>query len=227
MISLKKIKKEFIIGNQVVRAIKEVDLEIKQGDYLAIMGTSGSGKSTLLNILGCLDVPTQGSYEIEGNNVVDLDDNQLSQIRGSQIGFVFQAYNLLPDLTVLENIKLPLIYQKNRRDEDDAEAIRLAHLVGLKGRLDHKPNELSGGQQQRVAIARALINNPVLILADEPTGNLDTQTEAEILDLFEELNAMGKTIVVVTHEDEVGERAKRVIVMRDGLIQSEKDNNHE
>lgn len=222
MIELQGIKKRFTIGNQVVHAIRELELTIAEGDFLAIMGTSGSGKSTLLNILGCLDTPTEGKYLIKGEDTTSLDDDQLSELRGKQIGFIFQSYNLLPQFTVIENIKLPLLYQSDvDPDASHEKALQLAKLVGLSERLEHRPYELSGGQQQRVAIARSLINDPLILLADEPTGNLDTQTEQEILSLFEELNSRGITIIVVTHEPEVGQRAHRVVTMRDGVIISE------
>ena len=222
MIHLQNIKKSFVIGDQVVHAIRDLELNIMEGDFLAIMGASGSGKSTLLNILGCLDTPSEGVYLIAGENTTSLDDDQLSELRGKKIGFIFQSYNLLPQFTVIENIKLPLLYQTNTDPEESHEkAVELAKLVGLGDRLEHRPHELSGGQQQRVAIARSLINDPLILLADEPTGNLDTQTEQEILNLFDELNSRGITIIVVTHEPEVGERARRVVTMRDGVIISE------
>lgn len=222
MIKLKGIKKSFTVGDQLVHAILELNLEIMEGDFLAIMGTSGSGKSTLLNILGCLDTPSEGKYLIAGEDTTSLNDDQLSELRGSKIGFIFQSYNLLPQFTVIENIKLPLLYQTGVDAEKSHEkAVQLAKLVGLGDRLEHRPYELSGGQQQRVAIARSLINDPLILLADEPTGNLDTQTEQEILTLFEELNDKGITVIVVTHEPEVGDRAHRVVTMRDGVIISE------
>ncbi|MDB9741365.1 ABC transporter ATP-binding protein [Akkermansiaceae bacterium] len=225
MIKLENIKKHFQIGNQSVLAIKQLDLEVGAGEYVAIMGTSGSGKSTLLNILGCLDSPTEGSYYIAEDDITLLEDDRLSELRGKRIGFVFQSYNLLPQYTVLENITLPLLYQSNVDNKNGHDkAVELATLVGLGDRMDHRPTELSGGQQQRVAIARSLMNDPLIILADEPTGNLDTNTEREILDIFEKLNNQGKTIIVVTHEDEVGNRAKRVVTMKDGLIISDKLN---
>ncbi len=227
MIHLKNIRKTFQIGDQVVHAIKQLDLTVESGEYLAIMGTSGSGKSTLLNILGCLDSPSEGEYFIANDDITKLEDDILSELRGKRIGFVFQSYNLLPQYSVLENIKLPLLYQSDIDEKKSHEkAIELATLVGLEERLEHRPTELSGGQQQRVAIARSLINDPLIILADEPTGNLDSQTEQEILDLFDKLNQQGKTIIVVTHESEVGSRAKRVVQMRDGLIIKDKLNIH-
>ena len=222
MIQLQNLQKRFQIGDQTVHALRGLDLHIQSGEYLAIMGSSGSGKSTLLNLLGCLDLPTAGTYHIDGSDTSTLDDDTLSTLRGKKIGFVFQSYNLLPQLTVLENIKLPLLYQP---DVDAAsshqKAIDLATMVGLGDRMDHRPFELSGGQQQRVAIARSLINDPLILLADEPTGNLDTQTEQEILDVFDQLHQQGKTIIVVTHEDIVGERAHRVVVMKDGHLHSD------
>ncbi len=227
MIELENIGKDFVLGDQTVQAIKSLDLTVTPGEYLAIMGTSGSGKSTLLNILGCLDAPSRGNYLISGKNTTSLNDDELSTLRGKTIGFVFQSYNLLPQYTVIENITLPLLYQpEGVNPEKIAYAKELAKLVGLEDRLGHRPTELSGGQQQRVAIARSLINDPLIILADEPTGNLDTQTEQEILALFDTLQERGKTIIVVTHEQEVGERAKRVVVMRDGVIISDKENAH-
>lgn len=219
MIQLQHIKKSFQVGEQTVHAIRDLEMKITSGEFVAIMGASGSGKSTLLNILGCLDTPTEGNYLISDENTSALDDNQLSELRGKKIGFVFQSYNLLPQFTVLENIKLPLLYQANvDQDASHQKAIDLAILVGLEDRLNHRPYELSGGQQQRVAIARSLINDPLILLADEPTGNLDSQTEQEILDLFEKLNKKGKTIIVVTHEEVVGNRAHRIILMRDGIV---------
>ena len=222
MIQLQQLQKVYQIGNQTVRALRGVEMQILEGEYVAIMGASGSGKSTLLNMLGCLDLPSAGKYFIDTRDTSTLNDDDLSVLRGKKIGFVFQSYNLLPQFTVIENIKLPLFYQQDVDQEaSHSRAIELANLVGLGERLDHRPFELSGGQQQRVAIARALINDPLIILADEPTGNLDSKTEQEILDLFETLNKQGKTIIVVTHEDIVGERAKRVITMKDGNILSD------
>ena len=224
MIQLENIGKDFVLGEQTVQAIKSLNLTVKEGEYVAIMGASGSGKSTLLNLLGCLDTPSRGTYRISDDDTTTLNDDELSTLRGKTIGFVFQSYNLLPQYTVLENITLPLLYQPEESSDKVDYARELAELVGLGDRLEHRPTELSGGQQQRVAIARALINDPYLILADEPTGNLDTQTEQEILALFDTLQQRGKTIVVVTHEQEVGERAKRVVVMRDGEIISDEEN---
>lgn len=215
------IHKYFYLGENVVRALRGVSIDFPVGDYVAIMGSSGSGKSTLLNILGALDRSTQGSYVLAGNHVSTMDDDELSQIRNELIGFIFQSYNLIPQYTVLENIQVPLFYRTNRSaisEEDLERCMELAKLVGLAERLDHRPFQLSGGQQQRVAIARALINNPQIILADEPTGNLDSVTELEIMQILEKLNSEGRTIIIVTHETSVARRAKRQIVMKDGLV---------
>ncbi|MCD8534449.1 MAG: ABC transporter ATP-binding protein [Verrucomicrobia bacterium] len=202
----------------IVHALRGVDLQIAEGSYVAIMGPSGSGKSTMLNILGCLDRPTEGQYFLGGDDVAQMEDDILSNVRGKRIGFIFQSYNLIPQLTVIENIQVPLIYQSYDLKEYMGRAIELARMVGLEERLDHRPNQLSGGQQQRVAIARSLINDPLMILADEPTGNLDSKTGLEVLDLIDKLNADGKTIVLVTHDPKVGDRAQRVIHMKDGKI---------
>ena len=206
---------------ETVHALRGVSFEVLAGDYVAIMGPSGSGKSTLLNVLGCLDRPTSGCYELAGQNVAALDDDSLSEVRARSIGFVFQSYNLLQQLNVLENIKVPLQYQGMIGKHADDTCRRLAIKVGLGERLFHRPTELSGGQQQRVAIARSLVNDPHFILADEATGNLDSTTTDEVLDLFEDLNTDGKTIIMITHEDEVAARARRVIRLRDGLIESD------
>jgi len=212
------VQRVYRMGDTVVRALDGVTFTFRQGEYWAIMGSSGSGKSTLLNVLGCIDRPTGGTYRVRGRDINELDDDELSTFRGGQIGFVFQSYNLLPQLDVLENILVPVMYQEDVPDDIEERARMLADRVGLGSRLDHRPLQLSGGQQQRVAIARSLINDPALILADEATGNLDSKTAQEILDLFDELHAEGKTILLVTHEPSVGARAERVLRLRDGRV---------
>lgn len=221
---VRDVTKVYRLGGQDVKALAGVSLEFKQGDFVAIMGTSGSGKSTLLNLLGCLDRPTSGQYLLGGHDVATLSDEDLSRVRGRYLGFVFQSYNLIQQLSVVENIMVPLSYQIPVRPDGRELSTKLATLVGLAGRLDHRPSQLSGGQQQRVAIARALVNNPHVILADEPTGNLDTATSNEIMELLDVLNNTGRTIVMVTHEPDIAERAKTVITLRDGLIQSVEQN---
>ena len=221
---VRDVTKVYRLGGQDVKALAGVSLEFKQGDFVAIMGTSGSGKSTLLNLLGCLDRPTSGQYLLGGHDVATLSDEDLSRVRGRYLGFVFQSYNLIQQLSVVENIMVPLSYQIPVRPDGRELSTKLATLVGLAGRLDHRPSQLSGGQQQRVAIARALVNNPHVILADEPTGNLDTATSNEIMELLDVLNNTGRTIVMVTHEPDVAKRAKTVITLRDGLVQSVEQN---
>jgi len=213
--------KEYVLDGETVRALRGVDLDVPQGDYVAIMGPSGSGKSTLLNLLGCLDRPTSGSILLGTDDVSQLADDQLSEIRASRIGFVFQSYNLIPQLTVLENIEVPLYYQGRVAQRERRRCRELAELVGLADRLKHRPTQLSGGQQQRVAIARSLANDPYFILADEPTGNLDSVTSEEILDLLTRLNREGKTIIMVTHEPDIGARTRRVVRLMDGLVVSD------
>jgi putative ABC transport system ATP-binding protein len=215
------LKKDYVLKGETVRALRGVSLEVPQGDYVAIMGPSGSGKSTLLNLLGCLDKPSAGSYFLGDVDVSRLNDHQLSMIRASRIGFVFQSYNLIPQLTVVENIEVPLYYQGRVNRQTRHRCHRLAAMVGLADRLKHRPTQLSGGQQQRVAIARSLVNDPYFILADEATGNLDSKTTAEILALFDRLNEEGRTIIMVTHEDEVAAHARRVVRLRDGVIVSD------
>ncbi len=215
-----EMKKEYVLKSETVRALRGVTFDVPEGDYVAIMGPSGSGKSTLLNMLGCLDKPSSGSLFLGNDDVAKMDDDELASIRSQRIGFVFQAYNLIQQLTVVENIQVPLFYQgRPLSKEQQARSLELAKMVGLGQRLDHRPTQLSGGQQQRVAIARSLVNDPYFILADEPTGNLDSRTTEEILQLFEKLNNEGRTIILVTHEDEVSKRAKRVIRLKDGLLQ--------
>ena len=216
-----EVHKDYVLkGGIVVRALRGVSIDFPEGDFVAIMGHSGSGKSTLLNVLGCLDRATRGSYVLGGEDVSRLDDDDLSDIRSRFLGFIFQSYNLIPQLTVVENIELPLYYQGNTSSAAKRRCIELAKMVGLGDRLDHRPFQLSGGQQQRVAIARALVNNPHVILADEPTGNLDSATGEEIMQMLESLNAAGKTIIMVTHEPDIAARAHRTLRMRDGLLES-------
>lgn len=219
LISLQDIRKTYVLGDQTVHALKKIDLDIHRGEYVALMGPSGSGKSTLMNIIGCLDTPTNGNYWLNNKEVSQMSDIDLSKVRNDEIGFVFQTFNLLNRLTSLENVALPLVYAGISLKERTERAADTLNKVGLGNRLDHKPNELSGGQRQRVAVARALINNPSLLLADEPTGNLDTQTSHEIMVLFEEIHALGNTIVLVTHEEDIAKHAKKIVRLRDGLIE--------
>jgi len=221
--SVRGVSKVYTLGGHPVKALDRVSIDFRQGDFVAIMGSSGSGKSTLLNLLGCLDRPTSGQYILAGRDVARLDDVSLSRVRGRMLGFVFQSYNLIQQLTVVENIEVPLAYRRPPVPGGRELATRLARLVGLSGRLGHRPSQLSGGQQQRVAIARALVNNPHVLLADEPTGNLDTATSVEIMDLLDALNRAGRTIVMVTHEPDIAARAKRVVRLRDGRIESVTD----
>ena len=221
---LENVVKEYVLKGETVRALRGVSLDVPEGDFVAIMGASGSGKSTMLNLLGCLDRPTSGTIWLGNDNVTTLDDYHLSEIRASRIGFVFQSYNLIQQLTVIENIEVPLFYQGAISRRSRKRCIELAEMVGLGERLAHRPTQLSGGQQQRVAIARSLVNDPYFILADEPTGNLDSITTAEILNLLDRLNKEGRTIILVTHESHVGARAKRIIWLKDGSIESEVEN---
>ena len=224
MIELVGVHRTYVVGGSPVHALNDINLRIEAGDYVSIMGPSGSGKSTMLNLIGCLDRPTAGRYFLGGLDVSRMPDDELSEARGRRIGFIFQSYNLIAQLTVIENIQVPLMYQgKDLRAYRD-HCLKLADLVGLGDRLDHRPNQLSGGQQQRVAIARSLVNDPLLVLADEPTGNLDSQTGQEVLDLIDRLNTQGKTIVLVTHDDRVAGRAHRILHMRDGRIEREVTN---
>jgi putative ABC transport system ATP-binding protein len=221
LIRLEKISRRYQMGTETIHALREVSLEIQRGEYVAIMGPSGSGKSTLMNLLGCLDTPTSGSYELNGTNVSEMDDNELAEIRNREIGFVFQTFNLLPRSSALRNVELPLIYSGMDFDERRQIAMDALASVGLADRVTHKPNELSGGQRQRVAVARALVNKPSIILADEPTGNLDSKTGVEIMALFETLSQSGNTVLVVTHEEDVARHARRILRIRDGLIASD------
>ena len=218
---LHELRKDYVLKGETVHALRGVSLGVPEGDYVAIMGPSGSGKSTLLNLLGCLDKPSAGSYFLGEDDVAQMNDRELSRIRASRIGFVFQSYNLIPQLTVVENIEVPLYYQGRVNRETRRRCHELAEMVGLGERLRHRPTQLSGGQQQRVAIARSLVNDPYFILADEATGNLDTKTALEILQLFSKLNAEGRTIIMVTHEDDVAAHAKRIVRLRDGVVQSD------
>ena len=219
VIQLQKIRREYQMGEETINALDGVSLDIFENDYVAIMGPSGSGKSTLMNILGCLDTPSGGDYILNGVNVSQMDDNELATVRNREIGFVFQTFNLLPRSSALENVALPLIYAGKNRSERSELANRVLTQVGLGDRVHHKPNELSGGQRQRVAVARALVNQPSIILADEPTGNLDTKTSYEIMGLFAELHRQGQTIILVTHEEDIAEYAHIVIRLRDGLVE--------
>lgn len=222
IIHIEDLKRNFLVGSEVVHALRGVSFDVDKGEFLTIMGASGSGKTTLLNILGCLDKPTDGKYFIDSTSISTLNKNELARIRNEKIGFVFQSFNLLSRTSALENVELPLLYNSNVSSRDRRErAKRALKAVGLENRMDHKPNQLSGGQQQRVAIARALVNDPVMILADEATGNLDTKTSYEILHLFQELNQQGKTIVFVTHEPEIASMSKRTVTLRDGLVISD------
>ena len=221
LIRLTNISRRYQMGTETIHALRDVSLTIEKGEYVAIMGPSGSGKSTLMNLLGCLDTATSGSYELNGTNVSEMDDNQLADVRNREIGFVFQSFNLLPRSDALHNVVLPLIYAGISAEERREKALAALTHVGLADRIHHKPNELSGGQRQRVAIARALVNTPSILLADEPTGNLDSKTGVEILGLFEELSHKGNTIIVVTHEEEVARHARRILRIRDGLIASD------
>ncbi len=220
VISLINLRKDYFLGKMTIPVLKDLNLEIVKNEYVALMGPSGSGKSTLMNILGCLDVPTGGDYILNNNKVSAMSDDELAAIRNKEIGFVFQTFNLLPRLTALENVALPLIYAGLPKKQRIEKAEAVLASVNLTDRMHHKPNELSGGQRQRVAIARALVNDPAIILADEPTGNLDTKTSLEIMAIFEKINAAGNTVILVTHEEDIAQHAKRIIRLRDGIIES-------
>ncbi len=221
LIELRDVRKLYPMGTEIVRALDGVSLDVYPNEYVAVMGPSGSGKSTLMNMIGCLDTPTDGSYLLRGHNVGEMADNELAEIRNREVGFVFQTFNLLPRVNCLQNVELPLIYSGKTRGQRRQMAEHALEQVGLSDRVTHKPNELSGGQRQRVAVARALVNNPALVLADEPTGNLDTKTGQEIMLLFETLYRRGNTMMVVTHEEEVAHHARRIVRLRDGLIESD------
>lgn len=221
IITLRGLTRDFPLGAEVVKVLKGIDLEIARNEYVALMGPSGSGKSTLMNLIGCLDTATGGSYELNGTDVSQLDDNELADIRNVEIGFVFQTFNLLPRSTALENVALPLVYAGLPKSEREERAKSVLDMVGLSDRMDHRPNQLSGGQRQRVAVARALVNKPSIILADEPTGNLDTKTSLDIMELFREIHAAGNTIILVTHEEDIAAHAHRVVRLRDGMIESD------
>lgn len=221
VIDLKNITREFVVGQQIVRALRGIDIEIKRNEYTALMGPSGSGKSTLMNVIGCLDTPTAGTYLLNNKDVSRMVDNELAEIRNSEIGFVFQTFNLLPRYSALDNVALPLVYAGWSKKDRLERAAEVLEQVGLADRMKHTPNELSGGQRQRVAVGRALVNNPSIILADEPTGNLDSTTSLEIMGLFNEIHRNGNTVILVTHEEDIAEHANRIIRLRDGVVESQ------
>ena len=224
IIEIKGLKREFAVGSEIVKALKGVDVSVMKNEYLAMMGPSGSGKSTLMNLLGCLDTPTAGAYNLNGTNVSSLKDDDLAEIRNKEIGFIFQTFNLLPRLTALENVSLPLVYAGYNSEDRKIKAQDVLEKVGLGDRMEHRPNQLSGGQRQRVAVARALVYDPSIILADGPTGNLDSKTSLDIMRLFEEIHEMGNTLIVVTHEEEVASHAHRILRLRDGMVESDLKN---
>ena len=221
LIKITNIKRDFVLGNEIVYVLKGIDLQINKGEYVALMGPSGSGKSTLMNLLGCLDTPTSGTYILNGKDVSQMQDDELAEILNKEIGFVFQTFNLLPRTTALDNVALPMIYAGYSKSERNERATEVLKQVNLADRMDHQPNQLSGGQRQRVAVARALVNKPSIILADEPTGNLDSKTSVEIMKLFGDIHASGNTVILVTHEEEIAAYANRIIRLRDGLIESD------
>jgi putative ABC transport system ATP-binding protein len=226
LLELKEIAKSYPIGTETVHALRSITLQIEKGEYVALMGPSGSGKSTLMNILGCLDSPSGGTYILNGKEVSQLTENELAVIRNKEIGFIFQTFNLIPRSTALDNVALPLVYSGVKKEERIIRANKSLDEVGLSDRAGHKPNELSGGQRQRVAVARALVNNPSIILADEPTGNLDSKTSQEIMQLFETIHRNGNTVIVVTHEEDIARHAHRIIRIKDGMIDSDQKNPH-
>ena len=221
LIKISNIKRDFVLGNEIVYVLKGIDLEINKGEYVALMGPSGSGKSTLMNILGCLDTPTSGTYILNNKDVSQMHDDELAEIRNKEIGFVFQTFNLMPRTTALNNVALPMIYAGYSKSDRNKRAKEVLEQVNLADRMDHQPNQLSGGQRQRVAIARALVNKPSIILADEPTGNLDSKTSTEIMKLFSDIHKLGNTVILVTHEEEIAACANRIIRLRDGMIESD------
>lgn len=221
VIKIRGIIRDFPLGQEIVKVLKGIDLDIERGEYVALMGPSGSGKSTLMNLLGCLDTPTGGSYELNGVDVSSMTDDELAEIRNKEIGFVFQTFNLLPRTTALDNVALPMVYAGASKSERNQRASEVLTDVGLADRMDHKPNQLSGGQRQRVAVGRALVNKPSIILADEPTGNLDSKTSLEIMQLFDDIHKAGNTVIIVTHEEEIAEHAHRIIRLRDGMVESD------
>lgn len=224
LIDIKNIKRDFQLGSETINVLKGIDLKINKGEYVALMGPSGSGKSTLMNLLGCLDTPTSGTYILNNKDVSQMVDDELAEIRNKEIGFVFQTFNLLPRTTALDNVALPMIYAGYSKTDRTNRAKEVLNQVGLGDRMDHQPNQLSGGQRQRVAVARALVNKPSIILADEPTGNLDSKTSIEIMRLFDEIHANGNTVILVTHEEDIAQHAHRIIRLRDGLIESDNPN---
>jgi len=227
LINIKALKRDFQLGSETIYVLKGIDLQINKGEYVALMGPSGSGKSTLMNLLGCLDTPTSGTYILNGKDVSQMHDDDLAEIRNKEIGFVFQTFNLLPRTTALDNVALPMIYAGYSKSDRNQRAAEVLTQVNLADRMDHQPNQLSGGQRQRVAIARALVNKPSIILADEPTGNLDSKTSVEIMNLFNEIHKNGNTVILVTHEEDIAQYAHRIIRLRDGIIESDTQNtNH-
>jgi putative ABC transport system ATP-binding protein len=224
IIEIKNITRDFPLGSEIVHVLKGIDLTINKGEYVALMGPSGSGKSTLMNLLGCLDTPTGGTYVLNGKHVSEMQDEELAEIRNKEIGFVFQTFNLMPRTTALDNVALPMVYAGYSKNDRTERATEVLTQVGLADRMDHKPNQLSGGQRQRVAVGRALVNKPSIILADEPTGNLDSKTSLEIMTLFDDIHANGNTVILVTHEEDVAQHAHRIIRLRDGVVESDVKN---